>query len=246
MNQIKCVVVDDEYLAIEVIKTFISKDDELHLAKTFVNTLEALEYVKNNEVDLIFLDIHLPFLTGLEFKSHLSAKTLVIFTTANPDYALQAYEAEAIDYLLKPISKERFDVAVIKAKKWFWINKTTQTLDKLSHNKMIEIKSGYKNQLINSSDILYVESLGEYIKIHTGKEIFLMLGALKTFLESLPSEMFVRIHKSYIVSLDSIKSFNISVVLLHNGLSLPIGRKFKEDFRQFMASKSISAHQSIE
>ena len=223
----KCIIVDDEPPATRILENYIGKVNFLEKEGVFNDSLKALEFLNSQSVDVIFLDIQMPQLTGLQLSKIISKNIKVIFTTAYPDFALEGFELNAVDYLLKPISFERFYQAVSK------LNSELKSETVIASNSpdFIFIKTDGKNkfQKVFLSDILYVESLQNYVCIHTSKQQIITHSSLKNVIESLPSTDFIQIHKSYVVSLQHIESTdNFSVFV--NGKELPIGATFKDAF----------------
>lgn len=223
----KCIIVDDEPPATRILENYIGKVNFLEKVGVFNDSLKALEFLNTQTVDVIFLDIQMPQLTGLQISRIISKDIKVIFTTAYPDFALEGFELNAVDYLLKPISFERFYQAVSK------LNSELKTIVSNQSNAtdFIFIKTDGKNkfQKVFLSDILYVESLQNYVCLHTSKQQIVTHSSLKNVIESLPENDFIQIHKSHIISLKHIESTdNFSVFI--NGKELPIGATFKEAF----------------
>ncbi|MHC0445776.1 LytR/AlgR family response regulator transcription factor [Flavobacterium sp. 3-218] len=223
----KCIIVDDEPPATRILENYIGKVNFLEKVGIFNDSLKALEFLNSHSVDVIFLDIQMPQLTGLQLSKIISKNIKVIFTTAYPDFALEGFELNAVDYLLKPISFERFYQAVSK------LNSEPKSETVIAPNSLdfIFIKTDGKNkfQKVFLSDILYVESLQNYVCIHTSKQQIITHSSLKNVIESLPSTDFIQIHKSYVVSLQHIESTdNFSVFV--NAKELPIGATFKDAF----------------
>lgn len=223
----KCIIVDDEPPATRILENYIGKVNFLEKSGVFNDSLKALEFLNTQSVDVIFLDIQMPQLTGLQLSRIISKNIKVIFTTAYPDFALEGFELNAVDYLLKPISFERFYQAVSKL--------NTDTKIEISNQSNLPdflfVKTDGKNkfQKIFLSDILYVESLQNYVCIHTVKQQVITHSSLKNVIESLPENEFIQIHKSYVVTLKHIESTdNFSVFI--NGKELPIGATFKDAF----------------
>ena len=223
----KCIIVDDEPPATRILENYIGKVSFLENTGVFNDSLKALEFINTQAVDVIFLDIQMPQLTGLQISRIISKDIKVIFTTAYPDFALEGFELNAVDYLLKPISFERFYQAVAK------LNTESKTIVSSQNNSpdFLFIKTDGKNkfQKIFLNDILYVESLQNYVCIHTSKQQIITHSSLKNVIESLPDNDFIQIHKSHVISLKHIESTdNFSVFI--NGKELPIGATFKDAF----------------
>ena len=232
----KCIIVDDEPPATRILENYIGKVNFLEKVGVFNDSLKALEFLNTQIVDVIFLDIQMPQLTGLQISRIISKDIKVIFTTAYPDFALEGFELNAVDYLLKPISFERFYQAVSK------LNSEPKTVVESQNTApdFLFIKTDGKNkfQKIFLNEILYVESLQNYVCIHTKEQQIITHSSLKNVLESLPSSNFIQIHKSYVVSLKHIKSTdNFSVFI--NGKELPIGATFKDSFFEKIEKNKI-------
>ncbi|SHM87162.1 LytR/AlgR family response regulator transcription factor [Flavobacterium saccharophilum] len=223
----KCIILDDEPPATRILENYIGKVNFLEKSAVFNDSLKALEFLNTQAVDVIFLDIQMPQLTGLQISRIISKDIKVIFTTAYPDFALEGFELNAVDYLLKPISFERFYQAVSKLN-------TEQKIEVSSNSNssdFIFVKTDGKNkfQKLFLDEILYVESLQNYVCIHTKQQQIVTHSSLKNVIESLPSTDFIQIHKSYVISLKHIESTdNFSVFI--NAKELPIGATFKDAF----------------
>ena len=223
------IIVDDEYLAIRILKDYASLLDTLIIKKTFNNPLEVIPYIKSNPVDLIFVDIQMPYLNGIELFEKLDYKPLVIFTTARQEFAVQAFDLDVVDYLVKPITFERFKKAVNRAGKVLPLKKSG--LEKVDY---LMIKSNYKMKKIFFENVIFVEGLKDYVKIHSAEKFYVTLATLKDMCERFPKDQFVRIHKSYIISLRTVQSYNSSHVTLTNRIILPIGRVYKNNFLRWI------------
>jgi len=234
MDTYTCIAVDDEYLALSVVEDYVSRIPGLNLIGKYKSALEAMELIQKQEVDILFLDIQMPDINGVDFIRTLTHKPKVVFTTAYQEYALEGYELDVIDYLLKPIRFERFVKAVNKAIELIKLNKKETALPveiKTPNNTLSKdyffVKSGYKSEKVNFSDILYVEGLKEYINIYTTEKKYTRLDRLKNMEELLPSKDFVRVHKSFIVAVNKVKSFYGNTLEV-DGENIPIGRSYKE------------------
>jgi two-component system LytT family response regulator len=231
---IRCMIVEDELLARQVIQSHLSQTEEMELVAVCSNTLEAAEVLNRKEIDLIFLDIQLPGMTGLNFLRTLPNPPLVILTTAYSEYALESYDFNVVDYLLKPISLDRFKKAIRKmtSGRTFpaLINKTEDSPEHLF------IKSGTKFFKVNFSDILYIQSMKDYLKIHT-KEHRLITHQTMTDMEKLlPSKQFIRVHKSYIVSVTHIRSIYGNIIEAGDA-QIPIGNIYKNHVMNLLIRK---------
>jgi two-component system LytT family response regulator len=231
---IKCIIVDDEPLALDILEDYIKKIPFLDLKAKFHNAMDCINFLKNNTVDLLFLDIQMEALTGIQLVKVLKEKPDIIFTTAYDQYALEGYDLDVTDYLLKPISFERFVKAVDKV------------YDKLSakqpktvispepgsfspKNDFFFVKTEFRLQKVDFADIIYIEGMGDYLRIVTKKERIMTLQNFKNMEEILPSDTFVRVHRSYIVSIDKILSIERNRIKIGDQL-IPIGENYKKNF----------------
>ncbi|MFK7907357.1 MAG: LytR/AlgR family response regulator transcription factor [Chitinophagales bacterium] len=215
-----CIIIEDQPPAQRILKKFIEDIGTLQLKATFSNPLEALEFLKSESVDLIFLDIHLPKISGIDFLKVLSDSPHIILTTAFPDYALESYEFSVVDYLLKPFSFQRF----VKA-----ISKIPQKATPTNSNHLF-IKSGYEHIKITINDILYIQSDTDYTEIVLPQKKHISSEPLRYWAATLPSHQFVRIHKSYIINTTKIEKMVGNQIYLIEETTIPIGRAYKEDF----------------
>ncbi|UMB55281.1 response regulator transcription factor [Lutibacter sp. A64] len=223
-----CVIIDDEPLAINVIKNHLKEFNDIELIKTFTNAVEALSFFKNNAVDLIFLDINMPLLDGLNFIKSLEKKPLIIITTAHIEYAVESYELDVLDYLVKPIPFPRF----VKA-----INKVSKNLEKQTVNKQQPEKPYFfikidkkKMKKIYLDEILVIESLKDYLKITTVDNRFIIHQTLSSFTKQLPQDNFIRIHRSYTIAIDKIDTIEGNSVEIA-GVRYPFGRTYCEEVK---------------
>lgn len=231
MRKITCIVVDDEQLAREMLQAYISQIPELQLIKLCKSAIEAKEVLEETSIDLIFLDIQMPQQNGIEFLSQLAdPKPKVIFTTAYPNYALQGFELEVVDYLLKPISLIRFQQATEKALKHLQVELKAAQFDHqlLEKEQFIMVHSEHKHHKIFLQDIIYIESLKEYVRYHTTQGRIIELNSMKNLEESLPSELFLRIHRTYIVAIHEIQRYDNGNLILKMPIELPIGKTYKK------------------
>ncbi len=238
MDKIKCLIVDDEELARKLVENYIQRLPHLEVIAKCANPLDAMQVLQKENVDIMFLDIQMPELTGIEFLKTLSQKPLIILTTAYKEYALEGYELDVVDYLLKPFRFERFLQAVNKAtnllKKEITENKTVSTSpinptpQSSSLKDYILVKSEFKVFRIFHKDILYIESMKEYVAYHTEEGRTLSLGSLKKLQTELPAQQFIRIHKSYIANIDRIAALEGNMVHIGDQ-KLPIGASYKQE-----------------
>ncbi|RZK50544.1 MAG: response regulator transcription factor [Pedobacter sp.] len=237
---IKCMVVDDKPLAIDVLKHHIDKVGFLELCFTTTNPLEGLERILEGGIDLVFLDIQMPELTGLQFIKIIKTRCKVIFTTAYAEFALEGFENDAIDYLLKPISFERFFKAAEKAQFVFNAlrepNKSEVLPNAEKEVPYIFVKTEYKLIKINIADILYVEAMQNYVTIYTANEKIISLQTMKKTEEQLPSSKFVRIHKSFIVSIGKIHSIERNRIQIADQ-NIALGESYRDAF-YYLINKS--------
>lgn len=235
------IIVDDEPLAQDVLETYIEKIPELNLVGKCNNALEANEMLKNKDVDLMFLDIQMPQLTGIDFLKTLSKPPMVIFTTAYPNYALDGFELNALDYLLKPISLERFMKAVNKAQEQFdlhhreAVSSTAEAGEEGSN--FIFVKADKKLVKVNYDDILYIEGLKDYVIIRMDQDRVITLQTMKSLEAKMPQDRFKRIHRSYIVNLDRINAVvgnMVEIVEKKETKHLPIGKNYREELLEII------------
>jgi DNA-binding LytR/AlgR family response regulator len=242
-KKIKCLVVDDEPPAREILKQHIAGVDALELAGTCANAVEAILFLKDQVVDLVFLDIQMPQLLGTNFIRTLKNPPKVIFTTAFRKYALEGFELDAVDYLLKPISFERFLKGVNKV---LQISPQPEELslngkenNKEQANSFLYFRADRKMVKIFFNDILFIEALKDYIKIVTQNKTVVTKYVLTTLAELLPADEFLRIHKSYIVAITKIESFNADCIQIAKH-ELPIGRLYKHDVARILSASSAT------
>ncbi len=243
---IRCLVVDDEPLALHILEDYISKIPFLQLVKATTNPIEALSMVQNGEADLVFLDVQMPELTGIQFLKISNGKVKVILTTAYSQYALEGYELDVVDYLLKPIAFDRFYKSVQKAQSV--INPVAsapssapaipEAPQKDLQNDFIFVKTEYKIQKVYLHDILFIEGLKDYISIYTPTERIITLQIMKKMEEALPEQHFVRVHKSYIVALNKIDSIERSRICIQDKI-IPVGDTYRDQFFKIIDAKNI-------
>lgn len=233
-----CIAIDDEPLALDLLKDYTDKIPYLELKRTFTNPIEGLSYLQENKVDLVFLDVELPFLSGIEFVKCLQSKPQIIFTSAYEKYALAGYDLEITDYLIKPILIERFLKAVNKAYSRYKLQNNTArhkestiVAEKENQLDFIMVKTGYNTVNLSLNDILYIEGLKDYVKIYTHGKTILTLNSLKRLQELLPENRFVRVHRSFIVALQKIDSIQRNRIVIGKTY-VPVGENFKNAFKQ--------------
>lgn len=231
---IRTIAVDDEPLALQLVTGYIKKTPGLELAGSFDNPQEALEFVINEKVDLIFIDIQMPDLTGIEFTRALTGGPKVVFTTAYEKYALEGFKLDVVDYLLKPFSYEEFLKAVGKAARLFRAEQGEQEKVE-SNSEFLFLKSDYKIRRINFNDILYIEGLKDYVKVYTAGEAkpVLSLITMKLLEAKLPQARFMRVHRSFIVNLERIETIERSRIVFGKTY-IPVSEQYKEKFQDFL------------
>lgn len=253
---LNCCIIDDEPLALDLLESYVLKTPFLKLTGKYLGALQAMNELQSSEVDLIFLDIQMPGLNGLDFSRMIGEKARIIFTTAFNQYALDSYKVNALDYLLKPISYIDFLQAANKALRWFEIVRRpantavavpvaeptppSPTSEKDDIDSIF-VKSGYKLVQVKLASILYIEGLKDYIKIYTEDEVkpLLSLMSMKSMEELLPSGRFMRVHRSYIVQIDKIKIIDRNRIVFGKTY-IPISDSYKKEFAAFLSNRSIN------
>ncbi len=225
---INCIAIDDEPKALEVIARYCRKMDSICLKATFREPIKAIEYLRNEAIDLIFLDINMPDINGVQLFTTLAVKPMVIFTTAYSSYAVESYNLNAVDYLLKPITFERFLAAVNKALDLFTLKNKTGS--KNAGSDTVFIKSGPQTYQVKIADILYLQKDGNYITVHLKDKKIMIRENMTDIFEIVPEEQFVRIHKSFVVALRHITMIEVHQLVI-NGEKIPIGSTYREDLK---------------
>ncbi len=235
---INCIAIDDEPLALEVIESHLSKIPFVNLVAKVRNPLQAIEIINNNDIHFILLDIQMPELTGIEFLKILQKKPMVIFTTAYPNYAVESYDLDAIDYLVKPIPFDRMLKAILKVK----AKTSSATLVVSTTNPVapdfIFVKTEYKTIKIFLNDILHIESLKDYVVFHLENEKISSLLSLSYVEEQLPKEQFMRIHRSFIVAINKIKEIERNTILVGNS-RISIGENYRNEFKKIIENNKM-------
>lgn len=230
----KCIAIDDENMALKVLETYIAKVPFLELAGTFTDAIKALEFLHGTSVDILFVDINMPDISGIQLVRSLPLRPNIIVTSAYPEYAAESYEFDAVDYLLKPIEFERFLKAVNKARLKQQPTQSTLPLPPIAienNETSIIVKSGTALRRIKTDDILYIEATGNYVSIVLERETVMSLQTMSQMMELLPTQKFIRVHKSYIVPLRRISTVNRSSVLI-GSREIPIGSTYREALLQ--------------
>ncbi|PWG82743.1 LytR/AlgR family response regulator transcription factor [Pararcticibacter amylolyticus] len=238
---IRCLVVDDEPLALDILTDYIEKVPFLELVKATTSAFEALSLVQNNAADLVFLDVQMPELTGIQFLKIINGKCCVILTTAYSQYALDGYELDVCDYLLKPIAFDRFYKAVSKVQSQLApVSSVPQAPERPASTApdFIFVKTEHRIQKIYIHDILYIEGLKDYVSIFTPVERVITLQHMKKLEEVLPNQRFARVHKSFIVSIDKIESIERGRIQIGDKI-IPIGDTYRDSFFKKIEDRNI-------
>lgn len=238
--KLTCWIIDDEPLAIELLQSYVAKTSFLKLTGTYSSAMQAMQDLTNKSVDIIYLDIQMPEVSGMEFASFIDQDTRIIFTTAFSEYALEGYRVDALDYLLKPISYTNFLVATKKALKWYEMKQSAALEKEIvttpeKEEEQMFVKADHKLIRVLFKDILYIEGWKDYVKIHLDGEPhpILSLLSMKGLEETLPSSKFIRIHRSYIIQKNKIDYISKNRVII-NKKELPIGESYKEGFNKII------------
>ena len=246
MNSIKCLAIDDEPLALQKLSSYVKKTPYLQLVGACQSALEAKEIMQKEWIDAIFIDINMPDLNGMEFVKQMDRPPMVVFTTAYSEYALEGFKVDAVDYLLKPFGLQDFLRAAQKVRHRYELENPAIQSNPNEEAVGIDadamyLKSDYKTVRINISDIRYVEGMSEYLKIYLEgeKKPLIVLLSMKRLEERLPSNTFMRIHRSYIINLKKIREVNKNRVVLGEDAYLPIGDLYKETFNDYLTSKFV-------
>ena len=238
MKTVSCIAIDDEPLALGLMVSHISRTPFLRLVGQFDNAIDAMEFLQENTVQLIFLDIHMPDFTGVEFARTLDESCKVIFTTAYEKYAVEGFQLHALDYLLKPISYEVFLDSALRAKKYFDLLENTSSTTSVIRDQeedYLFIKADMQVKRIEFDDILYLEGLKDYVKLYleSSKTPLVFLATMKSLEAKLPSNRFMRVHRSYIVHLEKIKAIERYRILFGNE-RIPVSQQYKEAFDEYI------------
>lgn len=237
----KCMIVDDEPLARELLESYVLQIDELKLVKSSSNAIEAFTFMQYNAVDLLFLDIQMPQITGIELLRSLKNKPMVILTTAYREYAFEAFDLDVVDYLLKPISFDRFLRGIVK------IKQLKQHVELISNEEIavpsfndayLYLKENREMVKVFLNDILYIESLRDYVRVKTGKGEVITYQKISYLEQKLPANKFIRVHRSFIVATDKVISFTPSTVKI-NTIEIPIGRNYKNTTLKVLTQNNV-------
>lgn len=237
MDKIKCLAIDDEPLALQQVAAYVQKLPYLEMVGQCSSAFEAFKLLEKQHIDLMFVDINMPDLNGLEFVKSLVQKPLLIFTTAYSEYALEGFKVDALDYLLKPFSFNEFSKAATKARNQFELmqsaNKSEEKLE--SNDNYLFIKSEYKIIRINLNDILYIEGMKEYVRVHlTNQKPVMTLLSMKAVEETLPSDKFMRVHRSFIINLEKVTTIERFRIVYDDKTRIPVSDSYKEQFQEFL------------
>lgn len=234
-----CIIIDDEPLAREELHALIQEVSKIDVIAKFSSAIKALEFLKENEVDLIFSDIEMPLLNGLDFAEQIPEKTLIVFTTAYSQYALKSYEFDAIDYLLKPIDNYRLDKAIKKAELYQSLLLESKNTIESNTPDFLFIKADRRYHKIYFKDVWFIEGLKDYVIIHTKNQKLITAMNLKNINLKLPENLFLRVSKSYVVNLEYIDSFDNHTVYI-NEAEIPLGEVYKKDFFEKYSNGSLN------
>lgn len=226
-----CIIIDDEPLAREAMEMLVEENKELSLLGMFNSAMSAARFMEEHSVDLIFLDIQMPGITGIEFAHTVSKRTLIIFTTAYTEYALDSYEVDAIDYLIKPVEAERFQKAVEKAQSYhsLLLQEEKEAIETIVAAEYFFVKAERRYFKVNFSDILFVEGLKDYVILQLGEQRIITRMSLKAVFDLLPKDSFLRVNKSYIVNTAHIDSFDNNDIFIKS-YEIAIGNSYRDDF----------------
>jgi len=231
--KLKCVIIDDEPLAIDVIAGHVMQTPFLTLSEKFTHSVKALEYLSKNSIDILFVDIQMPDLSGIDLVSKLEYKPVIVFTTAYDNYALQGFKVDAVDYLLKPVDYPEFLKAAEKARTW--ISARNEIVSIKSDKEFLFIKSEHKIIRIDLKTIKYIEGMSEYVRIHREHARPVMsLLSLKSLEDQLPEDLFMRVHKSFIVNLKKISEIENNIIVCGDGITIPVSKLYREKFQAYL------------
>lgn len=240
---VRCIAIDDEPMALRQIKSYIERTEQLELVAACRSAAEAQEVMNTTNVDMLFVDINMPDMNGVDFVRSLDTTHYIVFTTAHPEFAIEGFKLNAIDYLLKPFSYEEFMKASQKVISLVDLverchaaeSAIAQNEAEAADKEVISVKADYKTQLVKVADIVYLESAGEYVRLHIeGSSTITTLFRLKNMETTLPSDSFLRVHRSYIVNLKRIASYTKGRIFLDNGEYIPLGENYKERFFEYI------------
>ncbi len=229
-----CIIIDDEPIAIDVVKTYIEKSSLLEITGTFESSAKAFTFLQKNPVDLVFIDIQMPGLTGLEIIKNLSRKPKFIITSAYREYALDGYDLDVLDFLVKPVSYERFLKSLSK-----FINTSLSVPVNTATRRFIFIREGRKMTRIFLDSIIYLESQKDHLKIITADESFTTRGTMSYYEQWLPKSEFSRVHRSYLVSVSKVKTYTDDDIEMNDGKRIPVGELYRKAFRDVLQKHTL-------
>ncbi len=233
MELINCLVIDDEEIDRMVMEDFVQSCPGLNLLGSFSNALESIETINTKDIDLVFLDIDMPVINGVDFLKKIENPPLCIFVTSHPDYALDAFELHAVDYLLKPVKKDRFEMAIERVYELTSIRQKALHYDLNFESDRLTIKEGNSMNKVLINDIIYLEALTNYTKVVTNARKYITLKNLKNFLEELPTDKFIRVHRSFAVAKNKINSTKDGEIKL-GGFTVPMGKTYRKNINQML------------
>ena len=236
---ITCIAIDDEPLALKQVIGYIDKTPFLSLENSFTSAIKALEYLNENQIDLMFVDINMPDLSGIDLVKSLTNPAKIIFTTAYREYAFEGFQVDAADYIVKPISYSEFLKAVNKVKeRYFNVKEEVSSIQ--TNEQFLFIKSEHKIIRIDFNNIKYVEGMRDYIRIHLeGQKPIMTLTGIKKIMEHLPGEKFMQVHRSYIVNLNKISTIERNRIIFDNTVYIPISEQYKESFQNYLENNFL-------
>ena len=238
---ITCITIDDEPLALKQLDSYVKKTPFLQLTGSFHSATEAKAFINEHPVEVIFTDINMPDCSGMQFVKELEQPPLVVFSTAYEEYAVESFRVDAIDYLLKPYSYQDFLKAALKVKQYHeWKSSENSKPQEDGSSEYFFVRADNQNAKIIIDEILYVEAMSEYIRIHfkEGKSLMTFMS-IKLMMETLPNDRFMWIHRSYITSLENIKSFRRNELELNDGTVLPVSATYKEELQKYIENKTV-------
>jgi DNA-binding LytR/AlgR family response regulator len=230
MNRTKCIIVEDSPQDMELLKHYVTNEPSLELTHTFANGIEALSLLKLLRPPLLFMDIDMPVMNGINLFKNLDYNPLCIFVTAHSEYALDSYEVQAFDFILKPVTAKRFSQTINRLNEYLLLRERADLYDTAFEKESITIKEGTTNHKVPLNDILYIEALKDYSKVVTQKKKYITLSKLKHFMDKLPPEDFLRIHRSYAIAKNKITTYNREEVTIDKEV-LPIGKTYRQEAR---------------
>jgi two-component system LytT family response regulator len=236
---IRCIAIDDEPLALSQIAGYIARTPFLDLKAEFDSAIKAMSFLQENEIDLMFLDINMPDLNGLDFVKSQINPPKVVFTTAYPDYAVEGFRVSALDYLLKPIDYDIFLKSANKVLEWYRLNEIKSTRIE-GNDKFLFLKSEYKILRINLSDITYIEGMREYVRVHmTGQKPVMTIISMRRIEDYLPHDRFMRVHRSFIVNLEKITTIDRNRIVFDNNVYIPVSSQYSDKFQEFLTKNFL-------